>query len=258
MGLGRSVSVPHTPWERLSPVCKPFAPLLPLVHTLYSTKPQHTLPCTSPDLLHPGPSPRGSPSQRVPRVPALPGRLTPAGPAGGGPWWPVVARGRGTRRSSHVFPPEGAKMPRMVATARSRPPIIVASGRRATPQPCEAKRGLSPLRVACKETPFQLPHTPGRKPVCLSLCEPAGGSQPLFWGSYPTASTFRQTSCPCSELEGGCVCKQRVQQQRGGSPHPGVALNRLSDKWVSRSSNHHPALCPNPELGQRKSALITS
>lgn len=240
--------------------CTPSSPhSYPLFHQT-PTHPSTYKPRPTP----PPPSPRGSPCQHVPRVPALPGRLTPAGPAGGGPWWPVMARGRGTRRSSHVFPPEGAKMPRMVATARSRPPIIVASGRRATPQPCEAKRGLSPLRVACKETPFKLPHTSGRKPVCLSLCEPAGGlqplfwgSQPLFWGSYPTASTFRQTSCLCSELEGGCVCKPRVQQQRGGSPHPGVAPNRLSDKWVSCSSNHHPALCPNPELGQRKSALIT-
>lgn len=176
------LSLSRTSPERLSPACKLFEPLLPLFHTPGSTKPQHTLPWTSPDLLQTPPFPQGV------AVPACSQGACPAGEThtSGASWWrPVVARGRGTRRSSHVFPPEGAKMPRIAATARSRPPIVAASGRRAMPQPWEAKRGLSPLHVACKESPFQLPHTPGRKPVCLSLCEPAGGSQPLFWGSVP-------------------------------------------------------------------------
>lgn len=78
-------------------------------------------------------------------------------------------------------------MPRMVATAPSRP----ASGHGATPQPWEAKRGLSPLHVACKVNlsgnPLPAAAHPGEKEnlrVCPSVGWP-GGSQPLSRGAIP-------------------------------------------------------------------------
>lgn len=92
-------------------------------------------------------------------------------------------------------------MLRIVATARSWPPIIAASGRQATPQPCGAKGGLPPLHVACKANlagnPSHSRHTPwGENPrVCPSVGWLGGAWNPCPEGAIP----FCQL-CPSAQL----------------------------------------------------------
>ena len=120
------------------------------------------------------------------QMPALPGSLTPAGPAGG-LWWPVAVGHAGAPTYFHQREPKCHESWSRHGHGRPSLRRRGAGPRHSPGRPngdCHPSVWLA--KPTCQKTPFQPPHTLGRKPVCLSLRGPAGGlAAPLPGGRTP-------------------------------------------------------------------------
>lgn len=233
----------------MSPVC-PHHQLhpRPAMWALLSRSLTHGHPPTPPPPAHHG----GAAGMQANACPAREPHIS------GASWWPVVARGGPWLWDTPELPRVST---RGSQNATNRGGGTVAAARHCSvgaPGHATALGGQTgTVTPSCG-----LQSQPARKPlssrhrlqgenlhVCPCVGWPGEFAAPRPGGPYPTASALLQPSCLCSEFETGHVWKQQLQQQRGCSPHLGAALHCLSDKWVSPSSNHHPAPHPNPEQG---------